>query len=125
LYSKDRQVKDAMNALEVLRYKNLLLSQRQELSTGKSVVHSIPAAGSLRGDQVDMASGEAEAATEIQIRQADWKLLSAIEDALARIRHAKYGTCIECGHAISKARLEAVPWTEWCRDCKERLDAQR
>ena len=113
-----------MNASDLLRYKNLLLSTRLELSTGKTVVHSIPAAGERRGDDVDMAFGETEAATETQIRQADWKLLRSIEDALARIRQEKYGICIECGQAISKARLEAVPWTAWCRDCQERLDSQ-
>jgi RNA polymerase-binding transcription factor DksA len=28
--------------------------------------------------------------------------------------------CETCQQPISKARLEAVPWTRHCRDCKER-----
>ena len=44
-----------MNNGEVNRYKDLLLSKRQELSTGKSLADSIPTAGELRGDPVDMA----------------------------------------------------------------------
>jgi DnaK suppressor protein len=113
-----------MNNSDLLRYKNLLLSKRQELSTGKSLADSIPAAGELRGDPVDIAAGEADAATQIRLRQTDGKLLRAIEDALTRIRHEEFGLCEECRQPISKARLEAVPWTRWCRDCKERQDSQ-
>jgi hypothetical protein len=36
---------------------SLLLSKRQELSSGKNLVDSIPTAGELRGDLVDMAAG--------------------------------------------------------------------
>jgi DnaK suppressor protein len=113
-----------MNKSDLLRYKNLLLSKRQELTAGKSLVDSISIAGELRGDQADMATSETDAATQIRLHQTDGKLLRAIEDALARIRHEKFGICAECGQPISKARLEAVPWTRWCRDCKERQDSR-
>jgi len=113
-----------MNNSDLLRYKNLLLSKQQELSTGKSLAESIPAAGEIRGDPVDIAAGEADAATQIRLHQTDSKLLRAIEDALKRIRHEEFGLCEECRQPISKARLEAVPWTRWCRDCKERQDSQ-
>jgi DnaK suppressor protein len=109
-----------MNKSDLLRYKNLLLSKRQELSTRKSLVDSITTADELRGDPSDMASSETDAATQIRLQQTDSKLLRAIEDALTRIRHEAFGICAECGQPISKARLEAVPWTRWCRDCKER-----
>jgi|ERR1017187_9213572 len=109
---------------EFFHYKNLLLAKQQELSTGKSLVDSISTAGELRGDPVDMASSATNAGTQIRLHQTDGKLLRAIEDALTRIRHEKFGICAECGQPISKARLEAVPWTRRCRDCKERQDSQ-
>ncbi len=112
-----------MNKSDLLRYKNLLLSKRQELSTGKSLADSIPTAGEFRGDAVDMAAGETNAATQIRLHQTDGKLVRAIEDALTRIRHEEFGLCAECGQPIGKARLEAVPWTRWCRDYKERQDS--
>jgi DnaK suppressor protein len=112
-----------MNKSNVLRHKNLLLSKQQELSTGKSLVDWIPAAGEPCGDLLDMASSETAAATQIRLHQRDGKLLRAIDDALTRIRHERFGTCAECGQLISKVRLEAVPWTRWCRDCKERQDS--
>lgn len=113
-----------MNNSDQLRYKNLLLSKRQELSTGKSLADSAHTADDFRADLVDNAASETDTATQIRLQQADGKLLRAIEDALTRIRHEEYGNCQECGQPISKARLEAVPWTRWCRNCKERQDSQ-
>ena len=108
-----------MNKSDLLRFKSLLLSKRQELSTGKGLADSISAAGELRGDPVDMATGKTDAATQIRLHQTNGKLLRAIDDALVRIRHEEFGICAECGEPISKARLEAVPWTRYCRDCNE------
>jgi len=108
---------------DLTRYKNLLLSKQQELSAGKSLADSIPTAGELRGDPIDMAASETYAATQVRLHQTDSKLLRAIEEALTRIRTEKFGICVECGEPISPARLEAVPWTRWCRDCKARQDA--
>jgi RNA polymerase-binding transcription factor DksA len=45
--------------------------------------------------------------------------MRAIEDALARINRGLFGVCEVGKLPISKARLEAVPWTRVCRDCKE------
>jgi DnaK suppressor protein len=113
-----------MDTDDLLRYKNLLLAKRQELATGNSLADSIPAAGDLRGDPVDVAANETNAATQIRLHQTDGKLLRAIDAALSRIRQEGFGLCEECGEPISKARLEAVPWTRWCRSCKERQDSQ-
>ena len=112
----------AMTNRNLLHYENRLLAERQKLSTGKSLVDLIPAAGETRGDLVDMATFETVATTQIWLHQTDGKLLRAIEDALTRIRHKEFSLCEACGRPISKARLEAVPWTRWCRDCKERQD---
>jgi RNA polymerase-binding transcription factor len=109
-----------MNKDELLRYKNLLLSKREELSAGKSLVSSIPAASELRADPVDMAARETDATMQIMLQQKDSKLLRAIDDALARLRDERFGVCEVCGQEISRPRLEAVPWTRQCKDCKER-----
>ena len=113
-----------MSKSEVLRYKNLLLSKRQELSTGRSLVDSIPAAGELCADSVDMATIETDVATQMRLQETDGKLLRAIEDSLTRIQGKEFGLCEECGQPISKVRLEAVPWTRWCRYCKERQESR-
>ena len=71
-----------------------------------------------------MAASGTDAATQTRLHEADGKHLRVIEDALTRIRHESFGIYEECWQPISKARLEAVPWTRWCRDCKGRQDTQ-
>ena len=113
-----------MNNSDLLRYKSILLSKRHELSAGKNLADINITAGKLRGDPADMARSGTDAATQIQWHETDGKLFRAIEDALARIRHEEFGICEECRQPVSRARLEAVPWTRWCRDCKERQDSR-
>lgn len=113
-----------MDNSEFFHYKNLLLAKQQELSTGRSLVGSIPMAGESHGDPVDLAASEASAAIQMRRKQRDSKLLRAIEDALTRFRQGKFGVCEECRQPISKARLEAVPWARYCKDCKERQDSR-
>jgi DnaK suppressor protein len=49
-------------------------------------------------------------------------LLRNIRAALARIRDGSFGTCIECESAISRKRLQAVPWASLCIKCQDTAD---
>jgi RNA polymerase-binding transcription factor DksA len=74
-------------------------------------------------DCVDVHA-RADTGVELQIRprQSDDHLMRAIEDALVQIYRGSFGVCEVCKRLIPKARLEAVPWTRVCRDCKEESD---
>ena len=110
-----------MNAGYLQRYKRLLLSKRDGLSVARDEGATVlPSARAPEDDFMDQASADAEAELQIQLRQTDGRLFKAIEDALARIRAGTFGVCGACKGPIAKARLEAVPWTHLCRDCKER-----
>lgn len=50
--------------------------------------------------------------------QRETKFLSYLEAALKRIEDGTYGYCIDCGKVIEKGRLEAVPHTQHCVNCK-------
>jgi DnaK suppressor protein len=76
--------------------------------------------GPWEGDLIDQANADAEAELQIRLHQTEGRLLRAIEEALARVRDGTYGVCGVCKQPISKARLEVVPWTRHCRECKER-----
>jgi len=43
--------------------------------------------------------------------------LKQIRAALGRISAGTFGNCIECGEAISEARLQAIPHAAKCKDC--------
>jgi DnaK suppressor protein len=106
---------------ELDRYKRVLLANRGELSVRNAEAESlIPAAGGWEGDPVDQAAADVEAHLQIRLHETDGRLLRTIEEALNRIRQGTFGICEACHNAISRARLEAVPWTRLCRDCKER-----
>ena len=58
------------------------------------------------GDEVLEATGRAGLA-EIPL----------IKSALKRIADGSYGQCVRCGEDIAEARLDALPWTPFCRTC--------
>lgn len=49
-------------------------------------------------------------------------VLLAIDGALARIAAGSFGTCTRCNRPISEARLEAMPHSELCIDCKRQAE---
>ncbi len=113
-----------MRPADLQRYKRRLLEKQREVSSAQPEAQTwVPAAGGWEGDLIDQANADAETELQIRLHQTDGRLLRAIEEALARVRHGTYGVCTICKQPISKARLEAVPWTLHCRDCKEREHA--
>jgi DnaK suppressor protein len=106
--------------MEQLRYKTLLLSKRDEISEAQGERRIlVPPAGAPGGDLLESANADMEAELRISLHRTDGRLLQAIDDALLRISVGRFGICEACKHPISKVRLEAVPWTRVCRDCKE------
>ncbi|QEH33218.1 General stress protein 16O [Aquisphaera giovannonii] len=43
--------------------------------------------------------------------------LDLIEEALGRMERGTYGLCIECGGAIARPRLQAIPYARHCINC--------
>jgi len=111
-----------VNAQDLDRYRQLLLAKRREIEAG--AIGTIGVAGSERqADVIDQATDAAQADFQAHLHQTDSRLLRAIEEALARIDRQAFGVCEVCKRPISPARLEAVPWTRLCRDCKEQQQA--
>lgn len=67
------------------------------------------------GDQGTDAAQREMAST---LTSQENKLLREINIALLKIREGKYGICEKCGKPISRARLEALPYTRLCVKCK-------
>ena len=110
-----------MGPADLRRYHRLLLKKQRELSSALGEAESrVPAAGGLEGDLIDQANADEEAELQIHLHQTEWRLARAIDEALVRIKKRTYGVCEECGHPISRVRLNAVPWARHCRECKER-----
>jgi RNA polymerase-binding protein DksA len=61
---------------------------------------------------------------EMAVRARDSALiaLAAIDAALDRIDHGRYGICGECGGPIAIARLGALPTADLCIGCQPRRE---
>lgn len=46
------------------------------------------------------------------------KILQALDAALKRIENGEYGHCVICGNLIDTERLQIVPHTRHCMECK-------
>jgi RNA polymerase-binding transcription factor DksA len=50
--------------------------------------------------------------------------LELINEALGRLETGKYGQCVECDEAISKPRLQAIPYARHCIKCARKLEGE-
>jgi DnaK suppressor protein len=106
--------------------KDTLLKRRADIlstSTGTKPLPESADVNSRQGDLADQASGNNEVHIALKLKQTDAKILQATEEALQRIEKGVYGICRDCGEAISPARLEAIPWTRVCIECKQKQSA--
>jgi RNA polymerase-binding protein DksA len=116
--------------LSMDKFKEALLEERQRVVGAIDHLHE-ENQGSLEDDTGEIAPGldnhPADAATETFDRELDYSLeesaealLASIDSALQRIEAGTYGSCANCGSEISPERLEAIPWSTLCLDCKRR-----
>lgn len=53
------------------------------------------------------------------------EMLKEIDAALERINNRTYGVCLGTHKPISKARLQAKPWAQYCLEYKQQQEASR
>jgi len=113
-----------MTKRELKKFRTILEEKRDAIvnSTNKKP-HWDNMENTRHGDFVDQASDDNEVHVNIRLLQTDAKLLRAIEAAISRIDSGNFGICTMCSGEISVARLNAVPWTSVCIECKEKKTA--
>lgn len=114
-----REVQD-MRSSDLKKYREVLQKKQEELLSSTPARTPASEPGSRSGDWIDQSSQENDVHVHLALKQTDSKLLRAIEEAIHRLDHGTYGICMECENEIPPARLEAVPWTRLCVDCKEK-----
>jgi DnaK suppressor protein len=60
--------------------------------------------------------------TDLELVRNEQDLHGKVHAALARIDEGTYGVCEACGEPISKARLDAIPYTTYCKKCAEQAE---
>ncbi len=111
-------------------YRKILLKIKED------IVHDIKNMSAVNspqkdtsGDIVGHALHMADVATDMYDKEFnlglasnDREVLHRVEVALKRIEDKTYGLCLECKKSIPQARLKAIPYTETCLKCQERLE---
>ena len=100
-----------------------------ELSELRTLLERTEQAGRNVGDKTRGDEGEEAAKSydrEILFSQSDGERthLNMVTEALKRLDSDEFGICILCGDAIKLKRLDAVPWTRYCRDCQEEVEQE-
>jgi len=79
----------------------------------------------LFSDPYDQANADMARSVDLIIRSRERELIREIEEALTRIDRGEFGTCQDCGRAISEKRLWAKPTSLLCIECKEKEEGRR
>jgi len=120
-----------MDKKQLEGYRKLILKMKE------NILHDIKnmtsaESGSAKDSSVDVSSHAlhmADVATDMYDREFnlglasnDRELLSRLEAALKRIHDKHYGHCTGCKKSIPAARLKAIPYTEYCLKCQEKME---
>lgn len=120
------------------RYKERLLKERERIVSQIGTMEISEGDSGLSVSQTDSV-GElsaydnhpADLGTELFARSLDLglrdnqrTLLAKIDDALKAIDDGAYGVCSICGKPIGDERLDVIPYTTLCVDCKSAEEAR-
>lgn len=78
--------------------------------------------GGMPIHMAELGSDNYEQEFTLSLMQTEEDTLILIEEALERIEEGVYGQCVECGGAIPKARLNAIPFAPLCIKCAEKTE---
>ncbi len=117
-----------MNDKQLEKFKEVVMEKRAKVKKNLDYLKTI-----VRDSTTKEASGEhssysyhmADQGTDAMEREKafmffarDEKYMKQLDEALERIENGTYGICRVCGKEIGHERLEAVPTTTICYDCK-------
>ncbi|HRD77330.1 MAG TPA: RNA polymerase-binding protein DksA [Hyphomicrobiaceae bacterium] len=110
-----------MNEKQRLYFKRKLLTWKEEIiRQTRETIEGLHADSVQHADLADRATSETDRALELRARDRQRKLISKIDEALARIDTGSYGFCEETGEPISLKRLDARPIATLSIEAQER-----
>lgn len=110
-----------MNPLQLEYFRQKLLRWRAELlSESTETLTHLKEESLSEPDIADRATLETDRFTELRTRDRERKLISKIDEALARIENGSYGYCEETDEPIGVRRLDARPIATLSLEAQER-----
>lgn len=96
---------------------HLLAQQERQVKLGREQT------GDSARDQGDASVADENASEDFTEAELNSTVLQQVRDALLRIHNHVFGKCIVDGGPIDSKRLEALPWTPYCRKHQKLLEA--
>ena len=115
-------------AIDTEHYRKRLLDERERVQEAIDYLHE-ENSGSLEDETQeiqsdnhpgDMATATLDREIDYTLEENEGRVLAAIDGALERIENGTFGICRSCGQEIALERLEALPYTTQCIDCKRK-----
>ena len=115
-------------AIDTEHYRKRLLDERERVQEAIDYLHE-ENSGSLEDETQeipsdnhpgDFASVTFDREMDYTLEENEGRLLKDIDAALVRIDNGTFGICQSCGKPIDPERLEALPYTTQCIDCKRK-----
>jgi RNA polymerase-binding protein DksA len=114
--------------VDIEHFRKRLLDERARVQEAIDYLHK-EHPGSMEDETQEIPSDNhpGDVATVTLDREIDYtleeneeRMLKAIDAALVRIDSGTFGSCQTCAQPINPERLEALPYTTQCIDCKRR-----
>lgn len=110
-----------MNPVMTEYFRRKLLAWKASLlADGTETLSQLQQEGAAEPDIADRASRETDRSLELRTRDRGRKLISKIDQALAKFEDDSYGFCEESGDPIGIRRLEARPNATLSLEAQER-----
>ena len=112
----------------LLKKKAVLVKGIEHIANDALKTSQREAAGDLSAyslHMADMATDNYDREFALSIAGNEEKVLHRIEAALQKIEDVVFGLCELCGKKISKMRLKAVPYAEFCVPCQEKQEKKK
>ncbi|NQU40707.1 MAG: TraR/DksA family transcriptional regulator [Lentisphaerae bacterium] len=106
-------------------YRDQLLEMRDRVSIQ---ISSLKKESLTRADEVNVEEDGTDAFDRqfaLSLASSENEALIKIDEALTLLQDGAFGKCGECGGAIEKARLKALPFAGNCITCQSELEKQR
>ena len=115
-----------MNKKKLKKFQTLLEDIRAEIvgDVEKAHQNDKDSQAEQMADISDDAARSYDKKIQGDIEEQEWIKLKQVEAALDKIENGKYGICEPCDKKIPEARLEIMPYAEFCTQCLSEMEKQ-
>ena len=72
----------------------------------------------------DAATDNFDQEFDLSMIENEQETLVQVAEAIGRLDAGTFGRCLECGGAVARPRLQALPYTRTCIECARALERQ-